>query len=277
MNRLWFAIGLALGIHGLLFATEPDWLKGRPIQKPVSRVVTLTLAYKQVLREEPKPATKVPEVSPEKVVSPAEKKRAESTTDQNPPKKPLQQMPKTVEKVTKRTEHPKRVARPQKRIAKSLRPKKDSLPKAISESSPQPRSAQFLGKELSEVPERPKDLPSAAASDIKEEAVVKQADQIAAVPPATPLQEARPLYRRNPPPRYPRLAEKRGYEGTVVLEVLVDQRGKVGDLRVLSSSGYNVLDRAALAAVKDWSFEPASRGDEKVEMWVKIPIRFQLK
>jgi protein TonB len=272
VKRLWFATGLALGIHGLLFATEPEWLKGRPIQAPVSRVVTLTLAYKQVLREEPKPATKVPEISPKKIVSPAEKKRLESATDQKPPK----QKPKTEEKVTKPRKPPKRVASPQKPIAKSLRPKKESLPKVISESNPQPRSAQFLGKEPSEVPERPRDFPSAAASDIKEEAVLKQADQMAAVPPATPLQEARPLYRRNPPPRYPRLAEKRGYEGTVVLEVLVDQRGKVGDLRVLSSSGYNVLDRAALAAVKDWSFEPASSGDEKVETWVKIPIRFQL-
>ncbi|MCK4893050.1 MAG: energy transducer TonB, partial [Calditrichia bacterium] len=35
--------------------------------------------------------------------------------------------------------------------------------------------------------------------------------------------------------------------------------------------------RTALASVKNWSFEPGMRGDEKVEMWVKVPIRFQLK
>jgi hypothetical protein len=32
-----------------------------------------------------------------------------------------------------------------------------------------------------------------------------------------------------------------------------------------------------VASVKAWLFEPGMRGDEKVEMWVKIPIRFQLK
>lgn len=91
------------------------------------------------------------------------------------------------------------------------------------------------------------------------------------------IREARPLYRLNPPPKYPVLARRRGFQGNVVLEVLVGPIGNVIDLRVLSSSGYPILDRAAKSSVKNWTFEPGMRGQEKVKMWVRVPIRFELK
>lgn len=91
------------------------------------------------------------------------------------------------------------------------------------------------------------------------------------------LQEAVPLYKNNPPPEYPAFARRRGYQGTVILEALVNVDGTVADLRLSHSSGYPVLDQMALTSVKTWVFEPAKRGREPVEMWVKIPICFQLK
>jgi len=97
------------------------------------------------------------------------------------------------------------------------------------------------------------------------------------IPAAHVIQKVRPFYRKHPAPKYPRIARIRGYQGNVVLEVLVDRNGNVGDLRVLKSSGYPILDKAAEAAVKNWSFEPGIIGEDKVEMWVRIPIRFELK
>lgn len=91
------------------------------------------------------------------------------------------------------------------------------------------------------------------------------------------VRDARPLYRTNPAPDYPRMARHRGYQGNVVLEVLVARDGSVGDLRVFKSSGYSVLDQAALDSVKKWAFVPGMRGNENVEMWVRVPIRFELK
>ena len=91
------------------------------------------------------------------------------------------------------------------------------------------------------------------------------------------VQEAFPVYRANPAPEYPKIARKRGYEGTVVLTVLVNEDGQVGNLWVFESSGYKVLDNAAVEAVREWVFEPGRRGDRKIEMWVQIPVMFELE
>ncbi len=91
------------------------------------------------------------------------------------------------------------------------------------------------------------------------------------------VQEAYPRYRLNEPPPYPRLARKRGQQGTVILGVLVNREGRVDDLQVEESSGYGLLDRAALKAVRKWRFEPGRRGDVKVTMRVRVPVTFTLK
>jgi protein TonB len=99
----------------------------------------------------------------------------------------------------------------------------------------------------------------------------------AALLPPVEVREAIPVYRSNPPPEYPATARRRGYEGTVVMEVFVDREGRVQDLRLYQSSGHEVLDRAAMQAVKGWLFEPARRGKDKIEMWVKVPLNFRLE
>lgn len=89
--------------------------------------------------------------------------------------------------------------------------------------------------------------------------------------------EARPMYLQNPKPRYPIAAKRRGMQGTVILEVLVDVKGKTREIHVLVSSGYPLLDKEALRTVKKWLFAVGRRGGEKTAMWVKVPIRFQLQ
>jgi len=91
------------------------------------------------------------------------------------------------------------------------------------------------------------------------------------------LQKAYPRYQLNEPPVYPNLARKRGQQGTVVLQVLVNGQGRVDDLRLNASSGHSMLDRAAVAAVKKWIFEPGRQGNKTVPMWVRVPVTFELK
>lgn len=92
-----------------------------------------------------------------------------------------------------------------------------------------------------------------------------------------PDRSALPLLDRNPPPVYPSSARRRGYQGSVVLKVLVDESGKVEKVEVDQSCGYDLLDRTALSAVRDWQFQPGIRGGKKVKMWVRVPVRFVLK
>jgi protein TonB len=109
-------------------------------------------------------------------------------------------------------------------------------------------------------------------------ALLKAAKQTAATySPLKMIHEAKPIYRSNPSPKYPRIARIRGYQGNVLLDVLVNKDGKVHDLKVYRSSGYPLLDRAATSSVKYWLFEPGVIGEEKVNMWVRVPIRFELK
>ncbi|MGW8324875.1 MAG: energy transducer TonB, partial [Desulfobacterales bacterium] len=98
-----------------------------------------------------------------------------------------------------------------------------------------------------------------------------------ALSPLKTIHEAIPIYRSNPSPKYPRIARIRGYQGNVLLDVLVNKDGKVHDLKIFKSSGYPLLDNAATSTVKHWLFEPGMIGDEKVDMWVRVPIRFELK
>lgn len=93
---------------------------------------------------------------------------------------------------------------------------------------------------------------------------------------AIPIADAHPIYKSNTTPPYPLLARKRGYQGTVFLEVLVGINGKAISIKVARSSGYSILDKAAIKGVSGWLFHPAKRGDELIEMWVKIPVRFTL-
>jgi protein TonB len=53
--------------------------------------------------------------------------------------------------------------------------------------------------------------------------------------------------------------------------------GRTGEVRVKQSSGYALLDRSALNAVRTWRFEPARKMNTPLAMTVDIPVRFSLK
>lgn len=94
-------------------------------------------------------------------------------------------------------------------------------------------------------------------------------------PPLTPP-SASAGYLKNPAPEYPPLAQRRGWEGTVLLRVHVLASGSPSEIHVQKSSGRDALDDAAVRAVKRWSFVPAKRGDVAQDGWVSVPIDFKL-
>lgn len=77
-------------------------------------------------------------------------------------------------------------------------------------------------------------------------------------------------------PRYPKLAQRRNQQGVVMLDVIVDERGNPLTIDILESSGYPVLDKAAIDAVKRWSFKPEQRNSRFVKSRVHIPVAFEI-
>jgi TonB family protein len=88
---------------------------------------------------------------------------------------------------------------------------------------------------------------------------------------------ARPRYAENPKPIYPQEAREKGYEGEVILRVEVLVNGRVGQIEIKKSSGYELLDHSALNTVKQWKFIPAKKGEKTIPLWVNIPVKFQLQ
>jgi TonB family protein len=90
------------------------------------------------------------------------------------------------------------------------------------------------------------------------------------------LSMAIPRYRDNAHPVYPWIARLRGYEGMVLLSAEIFADGNIGSLKIKKSSGYALLDRSALEAVKTWKFEPGRRMGRPIPMWVDVPVKFVL-
>lgn len=77
-------------------------------------------------------------------------------------------------------------------------------------------------------------------------------------------------------PKYPFLAKRRGQEGEVLLKVRVSEEGKPSEVVLQRSSGFELLDLAALRAVEKWKFIAARDFGRRVASTLLIPVVFQL-
>ncbi len=75
-------------------------------------------------------------------------------------------------------------------------------------------------------------------------------------------------------PQYPRDAFVAKREGTVVLEILIDDQGHVARVRVVRS--VPLLDQAAIDAVHSWLFAPAIHAGRPVASLAEAPISFRI-
>lgn len=104
------------------------------------------------------------------------------------------------------------------------------------------------------------------------------AEAVASIEPAPAVAAVRLEYADAPPPAYPRDAERRRLEGTVMLQVLVGTDGRPLEVLVHASSGHRSLDEAARNHVlKRWTFRPAMRDGRAVQAIGLVPVAFQLR
>ena len=78
-------------------------------------------------------------------------------------------------------------------------------------------------------------------------------------------------------PKYPEIAQEAGIEGTVVVQVFVDEKGRVKDTVILKGIPNTGLDEAATTAIRKVRFRPAKQRERAVGVWLSIPVNFRLK
>lgn len=172
---------------------------------------------------------------------------------------------------TPRTVSPKAVSKP-------------PAPTVISSAAPAPTVAPAVTSPTPVSKPAPSSTPSANNQDAVRASTNTAADgarQAATPTPAPAAAVTAPRfdadYLDNPRPAYPPLSRKANEQGKVVLQVAVDASGAARQVDVRSSSGFDRLDRAAVAAVSRWRFVPARQGSEAVSATVLVPIVFSFK
>ena len=78
-------------------------------------------------------------------------------------------------------------------------------------------------------------------------------------------------------PEYPNVAKNAGLEGTVVININLDERGHILRAWVASSDAPEILVSAALDAAYQFEFAPGKFRGVPIRSTVAIPIRFSLK
>jgi TonB family protein len=77
-------------------------------------------------------------------------------------------------------------------------------------------------------------------------------------------------------PQYPEEARKAKVMGTVLLDAVITEEGVVDQVKVVESPDEQLAE-AAVAAVKQWRFDPALCDGEPVAVWYKLTINFKLQ
>jgi protein TonB len=76
---------------------------------------------------------------------------------------------------------------------------------------------------------------------------------------------------------YPRLARDRGWQGTAELRLQIGTDGKLKNVSVLNSSGYEVLDQRAIEKVNGLRMPRVPSEIRARAFTVRIPIKFALR
>ena len=84
-----------------------------------------------------------------------------------------------------------------------------------------------------------------------------------------------PVPRSKSMPAYPDDARRQGIEALVVVKFVVGETGEVSDVKIVK--GHPLFNEIVLAAVRGWTFEPATLEGKAVRMVRMVKIPFRLK
>ncbi len=137
------------------------------------------------------------------------------------------------------------------------------------------------------VPPRPRETPPPPPPPVPAENAIAEPPPVPVVAPAPEpiprdpepelavvLPQVNNAFGAAPPIVYPELSRKFRETGTVWLLLHVLEDGHIGAVKIMRSSGFPRLDRAAADAARRWRLTPAKRGNDPVALWYQWPVTF---
>ncbi|CAH0530201.1 energy transducer TonB [Vibrio hippocampi] len=260
MNVARYAVAgaISVGLHlAFMLANETKPVFAMPAGSTstsvsLSFVAPTPKAQAQEPIKEPAPEPVKPETSQPQEVVETKKQIVEPTP--TPPKPVEKTVKKPVEKKVpkKKTTKPK----PKKPVEpKPVAQQKQKKPKP-PETSPKPPEP----KENTTEP-TPEETPQIVNSGVSSKPIVVEKPSFLSKPVS---------------PRYPRIARKRGIEGTATYEIWINAQGQQTQHILISSSGAEILDKSALDAIKQWKFSTHKIDGVAIAHRIRIPVRFNL-
>jgi len=166
----------------------------------------------------------------------------------------------------------------------SPKPDRERVPEPVPESAPEPVAEPTVRQPAEATPIPPATSASEPPAQGAETPPLSTPQATPApVPTGTEKITTPPIEREyralsRPKPAYPPQALARGIEGYVVLEFTVTAAGTTRDPRVLEASPADVFDAAALAAAREFRYEPRMQAGAPVDVpGVRSRIRFQIR
>jgi protein TonB len=86
--------------------------------------------------------------------------------------------------------------------------------------------------------------------------------------------DVKPSLVARPNVNYPEFAKRKNLTGYVVVNLLINEEGRVETSQILESNPPSIFDASALNSVRDWRFSPALYKGVPVKVWVRQKIRF---
>lgn len=93
---------------------------------------------------------------------------------------------------------------------------------------------------------------------------------------ANPVRQTGALLQKKIEPSYPRRAQRRNIEGFVTLKFTVNRNGRTESITVIEQKPRRIFEQAAIDAVAQWQFQPASKQGKAISETVTQTILFQI-
>lgn len=150
---------------------------------------------------------------------------------------------------------------------------KPEVKKAEKAPTPAPTAAQST-------PTPAPPTPSAKSSESTQSAAVTPSTGgggVSGTPIQTDIGKLIVIYQPDADPYYPSFSKRAGEQGEVVVRLIIDETGVVEDARLLQSSSYPRLDRAAMEIGKRYRFKPYLINGSPTKISTNLLIKFNLK